>query len=444
MYYLVTIAAIYIIRFFPSFFSRPLLVLPLLAAAAVLLLSTEEGSLHAIITALLFALIAEAVCFASPRFSIPEEEASAMYGTVIQDSQQKKGRTAGFRIMLKASEDRRGNIFSADGNVYVISEQSDFYYGDEIYIRGEMAGPVIYASDARLIERRSISDFRIKAIGYIKERFRSFRGGELSALLVLGTGSDGFFGLSDDARRSGLSHVLALSGMHLSIIAILIRKPLILVFGRSGGRASLYIVLLLFAFLSGWRPSLVRALIFRIIAGMKLPMEESFILSFVLLLMLFPGSVSDLGAQYSFISLGGIFLMSGQLEKAIRFFLPIPSGLSSSIAASCAALIFSIPLTVSVFGSYQLGAIITSFPFSFLISIYMILSLLMIPFPCLSWILQILYGFIEWAFRIAGRFPETDCLVPYFILVIASFSLIAVSAVLKKRLVVRDNANLLS
>ena len=237
MYYLVTIAAIYIIRFFPSFFSRPLLVLPLLAAAAVLLLSTEEGSLHAIITALLFALIAEAVCFASPRFSIPEEEASAMYGTVIQDSQQKKGRTAGFRIMLKASEDRRGNIFSADGNVYVISGQSDFYYGDEIYIRGEMAGPVIYASDARLIERRSISDFRIKAIGYIKERFRSFRGGELSALLVLGTGSDGFFGLSDDARRSGLSHVLALSGMHLSIIAILIRKPLILVFGRSGGRA---------------------------------------------------------------------------------------------------------------------------------------------------------------------------------------------------------------
>ena len=109
--------------------------------------------------------------------------------------------------------------------------------------------------------------------------------------------------------------------------------------------------------------------------------KMAFILSFLLLLIIFPESSLDLGAIYSFLSLGGIFLLSEELEKALRFILPLPYALSLSISSSVSALVFSIPLTISVFGSYQLGAVITSFPFNALISIYMILSLLAVFLP---------------------------------------------------------------
>lgn len=437
MGYLITVAAIYLARYFPSFFSRPLLVLPLLSIAAVVLIWNRKGELYVVIIALLFSLLSESVVLSFPDTSISEDSVVAFYGEVIQDSQQKKGRTSGFRILLSAVEDRKGNLFNASGNIYVISEQSDFYYGDEVYVKGNFSGPVIYASASRLLSRSFISSLRVKAIGSIKEAFRSFEGGELASLLVLGTGSDGSFVLSSDARRSGLSHVLALSGMHLSIIAMLIAGPLVFLFGKQGGKMILYMILFLFSFLSGWRPSLVRAFIFRLVIGLGVDLEESFILSLVLLIVFFPESIADLGAQYSFISLGGIFILSSSLEKAIRFFTPLPRAITASVAASASALIFSIPVTALTFGSYQLGAIITSLPFNTLISIYMILSLFSLVFPFLGVILDALFHFMEWAFSIAGSFPESSGLGPYLIL---SF---AVSAVIILHVVI-DNANLLS
>ena len=419
MGYIAVLAAMYLAWFYPDFFSRPLIVVPAFSLLAMLGLKRKKDG-FAVMILLMFIVTMSALAEACPSFAVDEGKISALYGSVIQDSSQKKYRSTGLRLLVYAAADKKGNLYSANGSVYVIAGQCDVIYGDEVKCIGRFSGPVFYADSCNLVERELEAVFRQKAMSWIKNRL-DYAGdaGELGMRLLLGYGYDGDFGLSENARKAGLAHVLALSGMHLSIIASVITKPLSIVFGKKRAGRIVNIVLLFFSYLSGWRPSLVRAFIFRMLLSRHIDMEEAFMLSYILLFMLFPYAVIDLGAVYSFISLSGIFILSDKLDESIRSILPIPYPLSVSCAASASAIAATVPLTFMVFSGYQIGAIVTSFPFSFLISLYMGVTLIVLFIPCLSPILQLLYGIMEKAFSLSASFPEAFAITPYIYLVIA-------------------------
>ena len=426
--YIAVIGAVYSSWFYPEFFSRPLVIIPVFS---VLLLAGKREAVRYLLVLSIFMVTMFSLSSATPDISIERDAVSTLYGKVIQDSSKKRGRSTGYRVMLEAVSDNKGNLFSADGSIYVIAPSSDFIYGDIVRSDGYFSGEIFISGSARLIERSPAASLRHHASSWIKSRLRSAgEAGELGMRLILGYGEEGVFALSENARKSGLAHVLALSGMHLSIIALIISKPLRLIFGRRSG-GIIDIMLFLFSFLSGWRPSLVRAFIFRMLYR-NLGMDEAFMLSYVILLSLFPESVIDLGAMYSFISLGGIFILSDILDESIRSILPVPYSFSVSAAASAAALIFSIPLTIDVFGSYQLGAIITSFPFSALISGYMGLSIAVVLFPFISPVLSALYVAMEKAFEVATVFPEFSAPLEYILLVAASLFIILIGCIISR------------
>ena len=426
--YIAVIGAVYSSWFYPEFFSRPLVIIPVFS---VLLLAGKREAVRYLLVLSIFMVTMFSLSSATPDISIEREAVSSLYGKVIQDSSKKKGRSTGYRMLLEAVSDSKGNLFSADGSIYVIAPSSDFIYGDIVRSDGYFSGEIFISGSARLIERSPAASLRHHASSWIKSRLRSAgEAGELGMRLILGYGEEGVFALSENARKSGLAHVLALSGMHLSIIALIISKPLRLIFGRRSG-GIIDIILFLFSFLSGWRPSLVRAFIFRMLYR-NLGMDEAFMLSYVILLSLFPESVIDLGAMYSFISLGGIFILSDILDESIRSILPVPYSFSVSAAASAAALIFSIPLTIDVFGSYQLGAIITSFPFSALISGYMGLSIAVVLFPFISPVLSALYVAMEKASEVAAVFPEFSAPLEYILLVAASLFIILIGCIISR------------
>ena len=442
MGYSIIIISSYLMWFYPEFYSRPLLVLPLLALLMYLLKARESGVIVLLIVVVFLSCILS-TAKTSLSVSIPSESVAAIYGRVVQDSQIKAYRNCGYRILLDGAVDDSGGLFSASGSVYVLSSQCDFYYGDRVYAEGRFSGSVFYAQGSVLIERPWLTLKRIQLVEKAKGEFRELGdAGELGSLLVLGTGSNGSFALSDDAKSSGLSHILALSGMHLTIIAFLITKPLLFLLGARKGYLTVDIILLLFSFLSGWRPSLVRALIFRFAIRRGVDTESSFIISFVLLLFLFPESSSDLGALYSFVSLGGIFLLSPRLMMAIRFILPLPKSVAESFASSWAALILSIPVTMNVFGSYQLGALVTSYLLNILMSVYMVAALLFFIFPFLSIILSILYAVLEKGFELAAAIPFSSGPVPYLILVILAIIIMALHGFALH--VVKERSHLLS
>ena len=95
-------------------------------------------------------------------------------------------------------------------------------------------------------------------------------------------------------------------------------------------------------------------------------------------------------------------------------------------------MIASIPMTLSVFGCYQMGAVITSFPLNAAITVYMVASILVLPFPFLSPFLELLYAIIEKGFSLASQFPESETSLPYLILAFSAFSAILLSFILSR------------
>ncbi len=414
---------LYLHHFIPWVFARPLAVIPLYSVIILAWLSLHRPAVCMLAVLLAFLLLMDAPGTVS--VDCDHRYVSVLYGKALQDSAMKKGRRGGFMMLAYAAGDE-DSLFSASGTVYISSDNSDVRYGDTISVHGAFSGHVFSAYSITLHHSPEIQDLRNRAVDLIRARLRvSGDAGELGMRLLLGYGERGFFSLSDDAAEAGLMHVLALSGMHLSILSSMISFSLFF-FPRSFRKRFISIFLVFFSFLSGWRPSLVRALIFRFSLEYAEDRDTAFLLSFLILQIVFPYSCSDLGSVYSFISLGGIFMLSGSIDRGIRLLLPVAKSLSASFAASMAALLFSVPLTLDVFGCYQLGTVFTSFIASALISLYMGLSIITLFLPLLGPVLETMYGFIEMFFSISALFPVAEDYSGYIMLVIISLSLIAI------------------
>lgn len=424
MYALILTSLIYLSHFAPWVISRPFLVLPILSVLALAASRRADRALMIVIVASLFVSFSSSLSVSLVSYGFPSSSVKAIYGRVVQDSAQKTGRMSGYRLSLSAAEDGKGSVTTARGSIYVLSEQSDLFSGDEVRVSGYVSGD-IFIGTTMLLHRPWSADARRAMILWVRDRLRSGNAGELSMRLLLGAGEDGVYGLAEDARLSGLSHVLALSGMHLTILASVLSLPLSLLPWKRGRRVVIDSFLLFFSFLSGWRPSLVRAFIFRLLLERRIRLDEAFALSALALFSAFPEAVVDLGAEYSFISLGAIFLLSVPFDRGIRSILPIPPSLSASAAASLSALLFSIPLTLSVFGAYQLGAIITSLPVTLMISLYMGLSLAVLAIPPLLPILDLPYAILQWLFSASASFPMLSGWTGYAVLVVSSIVLLS-------------------
>ncbi len=422
-YALVTLF-LYLYRFVPEVFSRPLLVIPLISAFIVLTLRNRNLPIYLLSALTAFLLLVEAP--GNAEIGADRSTISVLYGKALQDSSGKEGRRSGFRMELSAAGDESGALFSASGSLYVSANSSDVRFGERISVLGAFSGPVFIASGVTELGGSRLHDIRNAVADSIKSRLRIHgEAGELGMRLLLGYGEMGVFSLSSDASASGLMHVLALSGMHLSILSSMLSSLLFMVNARRRSFA-ICIFLIFFSFLSGWRPSLVRALIFRFSIAYSKDRDLAFLLSFLFLQIIFPYSCTDLGSVYSFISLAGIFMLSEPIDRAFRLFLPLSKSFSLSAAASVSALLLSVPLTMDVFGCYQLGTVLSSFPASMMISLYMGLSIIAAVFPFSGCFLRIAYEAVELIFRVSALFPRSEDLTGYAVLLLLSVLLIAI------------------
>jgi ComEC/Rec2-related protein len=163
-------------------------------------------------------------------------------------------------------------------------------------------------------------------------------------------------------RRSGSIHLLALSGMHLAVIALLVRACTGWVVGRAA--AAWLAVAAGFAYLlvAGPRPGLVRAslLVFLSTAFGSIdrgrPLVEVLACCFLVHLIVQPGGSSSLGFQLSYLSLFGIALFAQPLAERLQTW--IPAAIGPPIAAGVAAQLLTTPLLLARFGAwYPVGMV---------------------------------------------------------------------------------------
>ncbi|EKD86703.1 MAG: hypothetical protein ACD_37C00183G0002 [uncultured bacterium] len=170
-----------------------------------------------------------------------------------------------------------------------------------------------------------------------------------------------------DLQRTGLMHVVAASGMNVTMVggflasffALFLRRQVALILSILG--------IFFYAFMAGFEPSIVRASIMGVLVfGSQLIGRQNtsflglFMAAFIML-FINPSLVLDIGFQLSFMATFGliylrpIFYISVRMREFIK-----KSIIGEDLATTLTAQLFTLPILLVNFGSYSLISILVN------------------------------------------------------------------------------------
>ncbi len=343
------------------------------------------------------------------------------------------------RITLEVRECniKNGSVAAAKGVVSVtLPRKKMFLTGDLISADGHFNEYGFQAKSAFLKRRSAFNRSRALLLNDLARRLHSGDEGadNLSIMLLLGFSDVENSELSLLARSSGTSFLLALSGMHIGLLSHIISSFFRLFGSKREAKAIALLLLTFYIALVGPKPSVVRAYILSL-CFLLFPSnkgEENLLFTLILQLLIFPASVITLSAAFSYIALAGIMGLSSLIRKALDEVILLPIYFTSSFSASLSALLFSVPFTYMVFGSYQLSSLLSTIVLSPLIYLYMLLSIVSLFLPLPSSLRSILYKAIKRIMKI-GSIEMQTTMTPYFIMALSVLCLLLLSYILNRR-----------
>jgi competence protein ComEC len=185
----------------------------------------------------------------------------------------------------------------------------------------------------------------------------------LAAAIVIGLRDRVGREIAEDFRVAGLSHVVAISGFHVALVAALagaVLSPL----SRRPRSAALLVFLVAYALLAGASPSVLRAtamagtvLLLRI-AGRRGQASAALGMAVLVLLLIEPATVTEVGFQLSVAATAGLLRWAGPFGDRLEARLPrwLPRWVSQTLGVSLAAQLATLPLVVLHFGRLSLVA----------------------------------------------------------------------------------------
>ncbi len=237
-----------------------------------------------------------------------------------------------------------GDHFSAVGALWCPDgSDSCLFLADRVV--PEETGPRALLLDSRRGARREIG----VALGRLPGGVRP-----LTGALVLG--DRGFLGSEavDRFRGAGLSHILALSGMHLGIVAGSVALAFGKGIGKRGGAIAGILVAWGYVLLVGPGASLLRAAVmfsiwgfFRLCGRREHPLNVLGY-SFLAFILLWPEATREIGFSFSYLALGGLLLVGAPLGRFLQRWLPAPAAVP--LGASAGAFLATAPLSLVLFG----------------------------------------------------------------------------------------------
>lgn len=287
----------------------------------------------------------------------------------------------GTRVVLLCDGEEKPTRYAmvkARVRLYAVEDEQSYYASRGAFVRAyaasypdrditilDSAEPTVYRWLCRL--RLALVTPCRKALGQT----------ESSILAAVCFGERTFLSTSTEEafRGSGLSHLLVVSGLHVSMVALALRGLL----RRLGRRWACLLTLVgvwLYACLVGFSPSVLRAatmcsvwlmghLLFCRADGLS-----SMGLAALLIVAFDPCSVWDAGFQLSFAATMGVLLLAPRLMPRYERSYDLPWWLSVwqslrrtavSAAVVCAsALLFTLPITVTHFDGFSLATVVSN------------------------------------------------------------------------------------
>ncbi len=210
----------------------------------------------------------------------------------------------------------------------------------------------------------------------------------------------------DAFRNAGLSHILALSGMHLSLfsgLAFFIGKKSL---GKKFAPILEIFAVLLFFWFAGKSPSLFRALLFSICATASALTHKKvksslnvLALCFLIHVSIFPNDILELGFMLSYGALAGIICLNDFFAKPLCRALPRFAG--NPLSQSAGAQFFTIPICLKYFRIFAPGGVLASTVVSPVITVFVYFALAAITLSLVFPFLASIFGSVLGAFYFA-------------------------------------------
>jgi competence protein ComEC len=268
-----------------------------------------------------------------------------------------------------------------------------------------------------------IADLRRHLASELIKRAGPERGGVLAALVLGSAVTPLPAAVRELFRAAGLSHALAASGFHLSVLlgAVL---PLARRLPRAARLLLLGGAMGLFVVLAGPQPSVLRAVLMAAITlgalegGRRSRPLAALLASALLLLLIWPRWLMAVGFQLSVVATAALVLSSSPLEKRLRQWLPGWCGawLAPAMAVPLAACLWTLPLQLLHFGvvpAYALLANLLAAPLltpltlgAMLLALMSVLvpASLVVLLPPLAWLAAVLLELV----RLVARLPMAE------------------------------------
>lgn len=191
--------------------------------------------------------------------------------------------------------------------------------------------------------------------------------------------------LRQSFARSGVAHVLAVSGFHLGIVALLLSLLLVRLVGlRHGGRTYISCMLLGvwgFTLISGWAVPTIRASLMLSLyllgraLGRNPRLPNILALSALIQLLLSPYALYSVGFALSYSAVLSIYLLYAPLYESVGYLRhPIFAWLWQGLSLCLSAQVLVLPLCLYYWGTSSLAFVWSSVPMGLLAMILLPLS----------------------------------------------------------------------
>jgi competence protein ComEC len=246
-------------------------------------------------------------------------------------------------------------------------------YGDSLKITGTLKtlslkdSATIFTLDYPKIEANPRENSQLLAVFYkLRQKIITVFQSTLdpvSSGLLLGI----VFGIKDNLPKeflqniqiTGVMHVIAASGMNLTMAAGFIFYSLVLILKRQQAIVLSILGIILYTALAGFQPSIIRAAIMAIlvfsaqILGRQQRALNTLLLTGFVMLLVFPQYLFDIGFQLSFAATFGLVYLPD-------FFKRIKNRLTGDFITTTSAQIATLPLLITNFGNYSLWSVVVN------------------------------------------------------------------------------------
>ena len=297
------------------------------------------------------------------------------------------------------------DIITLTADVREFTDGANPFEAKGYYISDGVSGYLENAQDVVVVGHKTdafdsfISNIRLKISNRLKLR-TDFQTGSLLTALITGEREELDGNTRLNFSRIGISHVLALSGMHLAILSMALTKLLTIVGINKKIRTWIIAVFTIcYMALTGFTPSVFRAGVMLLIAGILYLLSRgsdsitSLFIAVTVIVILTPHAVYDLSLWLSaFATLGVVVfaefkkemkkdeLIDEEPSKAKAFLLKLRDGVFVSVFAFSATF----ALSAMNFGAFSILSVLTTIIFSVFIEITIYSGLLILV---LGWLI---------------------------------------------------------